>query len=687
MKRAMLLFACGVFMFQITRAQKELKKEKEIKELMWKSPTKDFQATQVPDNWKSESAVILAIRREHICEDGKNGFQESLNIHYRIKLLDKAAVKEFSELSFNSNDIKTNLWGRILKYRIIGIKVVKTNGQENEVNLNEAVKEDANSRKELKIPIPNLEEGDIIDYYASFKDDNSDAITGVDLLEQKYPVVKQTVCFYLYDKLEFVFKSLGGAPGFSRTIGKGCTEYTLVDNLREKSPDLVWNYEYRTGPNFRYRVRKREDPTDVEVYSMRAVSGFSSNSSPVDLALLVDYMKGNFGNEKDPQKITYELYYLLRNPIYLKAFLHVSEEDPLKVAEFPTQFFVLMDKALSYYHIGHYIMLAPSRSMGSYDNLVNLSSCDYIIRVNTTPLIYITRPTPLSTPSEVAYLLEGTNAAVSYTVDNYDKVIASSMENNQTIKEIKVSLQDNDKSKLNIQRHVWAKGNAKTYYQNLVVTDYDYLKAYDLPKYQVERSHLIGEALKDYNKEKQKLYQRAATDYNERDKGMEEKIVSTMETTVSNFKLEIENIGMWHTDSGTTYKESFVAESLTKKAGSNYIVELGKLIEKQVSLDDAQLKRTRDVYIPFPFSVKYDINFVIPDGFAVEGVENLNQRVENETGGFVSTAKIEGRNVIIHVKKYCSANYFPAKDWGRITTVIQSANNFYNTKLLLKKTS
>ncbi|MBV4359428.1 DUF3857 domain-containing protein [Pinibacter aurantiacus] len=680
MKKVLLTLGCNVMLSCALFSQTE----KKVKEQMWDEAPAEFKITKVPEKWKNESAVLIAVLREHSWETAKAGYHETFNSHYRIKLQDKAAVQEFSEMSFNNNTVKTNLFGKALRYRILGIKVIKANGTEKEIDLKDAVKEDAGSNKELKIPIPNLEPGDIIDYFAALKDDNSSSVSDEELLEMKYPVIKQTLRFNLYDKLELTYKSFNGAPEFQRSFGDGCVVYTLEDNMREKSPDLLWDYDYRTAPNFRYRIKSRQVSPDAKTLAVNTLNDISRFPG-IDIGVVVDYMKGNFKGETDQKKITYELYNLLRNPLYLKAYFGIQQGNPLRLDNLPMEFFLVMSQCLDKYKISHDLMLAPSRGYGPFANLVNLSSCDIVIRVNTTPKIYITRPTPFSIANETAYQYEGTTAAVKYTIDNLDTVGTSSMEQNVTNMQIKVSLDDADKTKINVQRNIVAKGHTKEYHQGLVVTNYDYLKAYDLPKYQVERSRLMGGIIKDYNKEKDKYEQRLTTDYNDRDKRIKDEIESEMDVKISNFKLNLKSIGMWETQPTTEYSENFTIENLTKKAGPNTIIELGKVIEKQLEIKDDQLKRTRDIYMAYPRTFSNDIVFAIPDGYTVEGVENFNIKSENGSGAFVSTAKIDGKNLVIHTTKYYINNFYPASDWNKITAFTKSAQGFYNAKILLKK--
>src|SRR5687767_10115875 len=158
----------------------------------------------------------------------------------------------------------------------------------------------------------------------------------------------------------------------------------------------------------------------------------------------------------------------------------------------------------------------------------------------------------------------------------------------------------------------------------------------------------MRDIIKQYNKEKTKFEQRLTQDYTERDNRMKEHLEKEMDVKISEYKnLSVKNIGMWHSAPDTEYSDEMTLENVTKKAGPNLILEMGKLIEKQIVLKEEEKKRTRDIYMDFPRSFSYEIAFTIPDGYRIEGYDNFNKKVENEVGGFVSSATLSGKILLI----------------------------------------
>ncbi|MBC7903365.1 MAG: DUF3857 domain-containing protein, partial [Gemmatimonadaceae bacterium] len=267
MKKVLALLSSIVLCTSVLLAQSDA--EKKIREEMWGNPVPEFKTTEVPEKWKNESAVLLAVQREYSADYNTRlrglgtakVYVQKFTLHFRIKMLDKAAVEHFSELSFDNKTIKTNLFGKASEYRVIGVKIVKPNGTEKEINLKNAVKTDAGSSNDLKLAVPNLEPGDILDYFVAVRDEGLEPpeFGDEETLENRYPVVSQTLSYTVHRNLHFYAASLNKAPTFKQSTEGDGTRYVLRDLMRDKSPDIRWNYVYRTAPHFRYFIRKGDE--------------------------------------------------------------------------------------------------------------------------------------------------------------------------------------------------------------------------------------------------------------------------------------------------------------------------------------------------------------------------------------------------------------------------------------------
>ena len=134
------------------------------------------------------------------------------------------------------------------------------------------------------------------------------------------------------------------------------------------------------------------------------------------------------------------------------------------------------------------------------------------------------------------------------------------------------------------------------------------------------------------------------------------------------------------------YQSSFSMENMVKKAGNNYIIEVGKLVGTFDKPDDKDSTRSIDVYMPCARSFNYNITLDIPNGYIVKGITDLNKQVSNETGFFSCEAVADEHSVKIKVARTYSNNYEKAANWPKLLQFINGFYNFTTQKLLFEKT-
>jgi hypothetical protein len=133
------------------------------------------------------------------------------------------------------------------------------------------------------------------------------------------------------------------------------------------------------------------------------------------------------------------------------------------------------------------------------------------------------------------------------------------------------------------------------------------------------------------------------------------------------------------------FSESFTLKDMVKKAGNNYIVDIGKLTGSFYSLEDKDRKRAVDIYMPCARTFKYNISFAIPPGASVKGIEELTFNKANKTGSFSSTAVVEKGVLTLKVIRVYKNNFEKAADWPMMVDLIDAASSFNSKKILLQR--
>jgi len=134
-------------------------------------------------------------------------------------------------------------------------------------------------------------------------------------------------------------------------------------------------------------------------------------------------------------------------------------------------------------------------------------------------------------------------------------------------------------------------------------------------------------------------------------------------------------------------KEDILTDAMLENAGKNILVKLGQIIGPQtemyqekppqfpVSLDYPHtLERFIDFVVPSGYTIKNPGDVVIQQDFKTDGVTNL---------GFVSSYKMEGDTLRIHVLETYREPVYPLSDYENFKKVINAAADFNKVTLVL----
>ncbi|HET6995171.1 MAG TPA: hypothetical protein VFI06_09330, partial [Chitinophagaceae bacterium] len=147
----------------------------------------------------------------------------------------------------------------------------------------------------------------------------------------------------------------------------------------------------------------------------------------------------------------------------------------------------------------------------------------------------------------------------------------------------------------------------------------------------------------------------------------------------------IENLGVRHNNPDFIYSSKFSLEGLVKKAGSNLIIDIGKLEGSTIKSTPALRKRKVDIYMPFARSIESQIQLKVPEGYTVEGIKELNRSVRNSSGVFIVEAAFDGHTLTINIKKAYNHSFESIANWDKLIEFIDAASDWTNSKVLLKK--
>ncbi len=683
--------------------------EEEVKAYFWDA--KDAQQSDVPDAWKTKSAVILhnQIDIESLYVPKKNKttpYTKSTLTHFRIKVQDKAAIEYYSELGFTPlRSSPTN--GR----HYWGIKIEKANGTSTEIDVaQEQVEEKNNSVTTYKVAIPNLEEGDILDVYRYMTErvglyENIFFYEKMSL-QKGYPMVKFNFSTYTDKQFQLGFKSNNGAPKLiTKERGDDGFRYKISAENLEESKAENWYYRLQDNPYIEFYLRRK--PYDSEDY---LITEYKEK-------YIVDQLKETYSADRNTKNEIKEFerflkkkgiqttsasdfleryYYFTRHKfLNMHAIYKLYNEQRQGTTELQDQNFLNhMIGAANKLGLDYHILIAQARDEGKIEDALIPNYWLQVVRIETAEQdYYFYAPSNYSMFGMLPMTVEGSSAYAGSSstgryndlkLTNFDLPV-SSHEENLTDHKIFVDLTKGPESPVGVSTTMDIIGRGIFNYKDEVLDYFDFI----IEENKYYNTKQWGD-LNDSNLDKTrraKLEQHQADFLKARDDmflGMAKHDFATDKVTFKD--AEVLSNGNWHKSKTLSLRYDVeVEEGLLKKAGPNYILEAGKFVGGQIEISEEEKDRSENIHMPFARSFKYDIEIKIPAGYTVEGIEKFNKKVENATGGLVSTGKVTGNTVQLTYYKYYKNNMEDVKNWPLMIDFLDAGYQFTQEKLLLRK--
>jgi len=697
-KKVFLFIACITLFPSAYTQEKE-----EIKALAWQQNDPDFNITKVPEKWKDESAVILASSMNY--EVKKKALSkklvESRLSHYRIKILDEAALKEYSELSFQSKQAY-NYWNR--GYQVfVGIKIIKEDGTSEEVSLDEAVEKELSLGTQnieyKKIAVPNLEIGDILDYYIYRKKEYLvysffSLGSTFHVFSDDYPILKQKLRVNIMRGCYLNAKSYNGAPSFQRQVSEKNIDniYTLTYENIEKIKGHKWLYHFRELPSIKMQAFYS---TSSSLYSSPFYSAFlgekgiiKKNMSTPDIqnagksighSYLRKYLKKIKYKKKEETEEEFKLRYVKECFYYFRDLAAKGQKVSLTRD---------IRGSLHLKQIDYDIFVTTARVLGEINNIILPDELITFIGVNTSEgYFYFSEGGKYAQLGDISTYIQGCKAYKTHYsfegkyADSYSEGIITipvdKAENNQIKSVLNVALIDSSQTKkLSISEDINFFG--------------DYRRSFS-PYFTISSEY--RNAIKQDRFDKYNFYNAPDTNLDEEEKNRKENIEMFLQNSysVDKEKIQLNNVsvkevGLWKNQAALEMNMTYDLESYVKKIGNNYLVELGKLIGEQVELSAEDLKeRKYKIYFDKTKKIDQIIKFKIPEGYAVQGLEKFEHEEEHNFGSLKSTIEQKDGYVLFHYQVSHDSLIVNKSLWDILATFTEKSYNLSQQKILLKK--
>ncbi len=685
-----------------------LKLAQKVRQEVWSSTPADFQKRTVPDRYKNASAVILSYYRE-LSTDYYRKATADLVLNLRltrqidctdmermlIQINDKKALKDYSEFTFKTKSRKWT-WGYHHKTQtVLGIRVIKKNGNVQEVSLDDYVdvKEGKNDKDlSQKIAVPGLEVGDCIDVFSLDQIDTQEQQLDpfYFVLRQDEPVLYTKVHCVLDQSLATVYRTMNGAPDFTQTTDKD--KNAVLDMVMDKPIDAessIWYNSLEQSPFIEMYITPTKAKVAVVEKAMRQ-KGVRGNPdvTPIlqdDWKLLKSYVsKGGYSPAGLPS--TY------------KSVFKSAKKEGMSVEEkadriYSFEYVSSGSSQRAFNTVANYLRkLGVEIEMGittpfgalPVDKLINYNSTSWFFRLKGTDVYYFPGTYP-KVASEIPYIYQGRKA---YMQDSEEQITipVSQAEDNKSVNDMVVKL---DGTKLDISRKVTYSGEQKMYGQSLVSPDntlfgssqleayWRYLKYDDKDPYSCytkkESAELKG-AFNEFRKNAIDPFKAEISSYHDADP-----------VQVSGYGVDC--VGIRRDSSNFVYHVDYVMDGMVKRAGNNYLLSVGKLIGSSLKLEGKDRERIDDVWRKMAFVDEWNIEIPLPKGYKVsaEALKKIETSVANECGEFTVKATAGNESVKVYVRKCFAHRVEPVSNWSKLLALVDACSAFADKQMVIAK--
>ena len=685
-----------------------LKLAQKVRQEVWSSTPADFQKRTVPDRYKNASAVILSYYRE-LSTDYYRKATADLVLNLRltrqidctdmermlIQINDKKALKDYSEFTFKTKSRKWT-WGYHHKTQtVLGIRVIKKNGNVQEVSLDDYVdvKEGKNDKDlSQKIAVPGLEVGDCIDVFSLDQIDTQEQQLDpfYFVLRQDEPVLYTKVHCVLDQSLATVYRTMNGAPDFTQTTDKD--KNAVLDMVMDKPIDAessIWYNSLEQSPFIEMYITPTKTKVAVVEKAMRQ-KGVRGNPdvTPIlqdDWKLLKSYVsKGGYS----PAGL----------PSTCKSVFKSAKKEGMSAEEKADRIYSfeyvsrgasqrVFNTVANYLRkLGVEIEMGITTPFGALpvDKLINYNSTSWFFRLKGTDVYYFPGTYP-KVASEIPYIYQGRKA---YMQDSEEQITipVSQAEDNKSVNDMVVKL---DGTKLDISRKVTYSGEQKMYGQSLVSPDntlfgssqleayWRYLKYDDKDPYSCytkkESAELKG-AFNEYRKNAIDPFKAEISSYHDGDP-----------VQVGGYGVDC--VGIRRDSSNFVYHVDYVMDGMVKRAGNNYLLSVGKLIGSSLKLEGKDRERIDDVWRKMAFVDEWNIEIPLPQGYKVsaEALKKIETSVANECGEFTVKATAGNESVKVYVRKCFAHRVEPVSNWSKLLALVDACSAFADKQMVIAK--
>lgn len=706
---------------------------KEIRDAVWNWDMNEFKNYSTPEKYKNESAIVIA-HHQRIETTSKNKFRMNAflfgdvnrelyysNIDRRmIKFNDKKSLDEYSELSFKE-EVKSIGYLRSNKLKtVVGARIIKPDGTITEISIDEDAVTITEGKKDKeafkKVAIKGLEIGDVLDYFYSEEMELETLNIPPQLFTffSKYPTLSYSVECILGQRLTVEYRSINGAPDFEKSIDEDKNTVLKVNqsNLKvaDNINDIRWMSAYRDLPMIRLMILNNSSKLIYKPASARKIGVYKD----VSYEDILNDKKVNFASWSNKMFWMGDIYkkvnkaivnYKQKNTdlsnnelaLYIYDALRFYWPNNSNNYLYP-KFFIALEKILKENGIESKICFTSNRFGPRRNQIVEDDDLSIFLAANNNKQLLF-YPNGYKYAGESVSMYAGETAS-AISVNKYKQnsaigiegvaseleIPSTSFDDNKNVVKSEVTFSEHNPLELKIKRTTISSGEMKDEYLRTLVLYEDWDKV-------MRKRLLIGTDFwqdMENDKNSRKYIDQYKTHFEDKRKEQKELMQAEFKEyhSINSGELidySIKKIGTTPNEPTFEFETEYTIDGLVKKAGENFIFDVGKLIGSQWVPTEKERIRDWNAYIPAPIYIENEIIIEIPIRYTIEGIENLNKSIDNKYGKFTSYATIEGNKLRIATVKVYKQDFISKRDWSILLNMIDVTNDFYSQSVILNQ--
>lgn len=660
-----------------------------------------FKREALPKGWEKNSIVVLSNYARYFSYVDQNKPRVGQYSLTRILLQDEYALNDFSSFELEDDEylevkvIKKDDSEILLdRSREVFSDIYYTNGKTGKVRY---------FKGDKKIPVPNLEIGDILEierysehvkFDAKGKVSFTDPDNGLFIIRfgESYPVFKMVAEFELSAPYELHWKAMNDAPVLIETGRNELRQiYRVSDQERPYIKGEFWSSRkadfpflkvaYSKKRNKGKSIKRGTDELDPEwIYPY--LNDFRKKSDYNSSGVIMSFSR-ELGEHYDKTDIAYRFYVFYRRKYYIEM-----GGDDLSNKHFVS----ILSRILDKYKVRYEWMVAIPKELGELKDLVSPKEIQWGIRVLGEDDIY-SELTPYGTMSELDPSIAGTKALF---INN------SRSRRDPRLSYVNLPELDYKKNELEIKSRVNLDGyilelNREHSYSGFMRYRYARMMPHTL-LYSEDYEEMYGRYYKmgvvsSYVFEHQNNLRKKLEDVGDRYwhddlKAAEARLARYFRDRY--YKIDdyefygIDNPARNMFNPTLAFSDRINAYGLVGFSDSTQIISIGRLLgETLYQMDQEDTLRLTGIDQGIPRTLRYEVEFNIGRKKKVMGLENLDTTIDNKSGKFTVRHRWNGRKLVVESEQIIYGNKLDPEQWDDVLAIVHAISETNRKKITI----